>query len=47
MRIEKKQTGALRRIFMSCSKFVKGNAFAGEVFIWEAAEEGGSILLRL
>lgn len=31
---------------MSCSEFVKGNAFAGEVFIWEAGEEGGSILLR-
>lgn len=46
MRIEKKQTGTLRKKFMSCSKFVKGNAFAGEVFIWEVGEEGGSILLR-
>lgn len=31
---------------MSCSGFVKGNAFAGEVVIWEVEEEGGSILLR-
>lgn len=46
MRIEKKQTGALKKNFMSCSKFVKGNAFAGEVFILEVGEEGGSVLLR-
>lgn len=31
---------------MSRSEFVKGSAFAGEVLIWEAEEEGGSILLR-